>query len=510
MESGIPTTEPPPPPRPVPAAALAVGLPAIALLAALPFVQIGDGVNVSRLALFLGRFHPTVLHLPVAFLLLALILESLRLPAVSRLVPAFPDAATALVVWLAALSAFVAAVAGWLLAHEGGYDPDLLDRHLWAGAATGIGAMVCAILRTMAAARPEQPGPRRLAATAVVVTCGVMTFAAHAGAGLTHGEDYLTEYAPGPLRRFLGVPVPRDRSREPLKPFEERAAFADVVQPILESRCLGCHNESRRKGGLRMDAYAAVRKGGDSGPVVRADDPASSEILRRLRLPMEDKKHMPPKGKAQPAPEELAVLAWWVRAGAPDAAALGTLEVPPDAREAIEALIPEAERRALEERKRQEATRYEEALAGLRKTVPGSLRPILPGSRELEFTAAVAGRSFGDAELERLGAVGRDLAWLDLSRTGVTDAGLKALARMPNLKRLDLRGTAVGDEGAKALAGLAKLETLGLYGTKVTDAGLEPLRGLKALRRAYLADTKVTEAGVKRLREALPEVTIVQ
>ena len=109
---------------------------------------------------------------------------------------------------------------------------------------------------------------------------------------------------------------------------------------------------------------------------------------------------------------------------------------------------------------------------GLRAAVPGSLRAILPGERDLEYTAAIAGATFGDAELQKLASAGSDLLWLDLSRTGITDAGLKVLAKMPNLEHLDLRGTAVGDDGVRALAPLHNLQTLGLYGTAVTDAGL--------------------------------------
>ncbi len=120
----------------------------------------------------------------------------------------------------------------------------------------------------------------------------------------------------------------------------------------------------------------------------------------------------------------------------------------------------------------------------MRAAVPGSLRAIVPGERDLEYTAAVAGAAFGDAELEKLAAAGKDLVWLDLSRTGITDAGLKALGKMPNLQHLDLRGTAVGDAGLEALAPLHNLQTLGLYGTAVTDAGLPALQRLSWLETA--------------------------
>src|SRR5688572_19206419 len=98
--------------RPATALALAVGIPAIVILATLPFVQLGDGTNIPRFSLFLGRFHPTLLHLPIALLLLALLLELIRLPRVRRVVPSYPGTVLDAVLWLAALSGFATALAG--------------------------------------------------------------------------------------------------------------------------------------------------------------------------------------------------------------------------------------------------------------------------------------------------------------------------------------------------------------------------------------------------------------
>ena len=137
--------------------ALVVAIPAILALAALPFLQIGDGTSLPQLSLFLGRFHPTLLHLPVVLLLLALLLEGIRLPGLVRVAPSFPAIVLDSVLWLAALSGLAAAVTGWLLSHEGGYDAQLLDRHLWAGVATAIGAFVCVVCA--ASARPSRGWP---------------------------------------------------------------------------------------------------------------------------------------------------------------------------------------------------------------------------------------------------------------------------------------------------------------------------------------------------------------
>ena len=502
--------ESPPTDRPSNAPAFAVGVPAILILAALPFVRVGDGTSVPELSLFLGRFHPTLLHLPVTLLLLALLLEMVRLPRLERLLPAFPSAVLDSVLWLAALSGFATALAGWLLAHEGGYDAPLLDRHLWSGVATGIGAFACVLVRSLAKVRPDQAVLQRLATALVVATSGTMIFAAHAGGSLTHGEGYLTEHAPAPIRLLAGLPIPRDRSREMLTPIAERDAFEGVALRIFENHCTACHNAGKLKGNLRLDTYEGVLAGGQSGPVVVAGDPGSSELLKRVHLPPEDKAHMPPKGKTPLTDDETAVLAWWIEAGVPKDGTLKARKAPVEIRVAFSRTLPEGERRGVEELQNRQASEYEATLTGLRATVPGSLRAILPGERDLEYTAAIAGATFGDAELTKLESAGNDLLWLDLSRTSITDTGLKALAKMPNLEHLDLRGTAVGDDGVRALASLNHLHTLGLYGTRVTDAGLPALKGLPSLRRLYVGGTKVTGPGLAALRKAHAQLHIAQ
>ena len=96
-------------------------------LRACPSCGSGTARRLPQLSLFLGRFHPTLLHLPVALLLLALLLEMIRLPGLARVAPSFPALVLDSVLWLAALSGLAAAVAGWLLSHEGGYDGRLLE-----------------------------------------------------------------------------------------------------------------------------------------------------------------------------------------------------------------------------------------------------------------------------------------------------------------------------------------------------------------------------------------------
>ena len=98
---------------------------------------------------------------------------------------------------------------------------------------------------------------------------------------------------------------------------------------------------------------------------------------------------------------------------------------------------------------------------------------------------------------------------LDLTHSGMTDAGLKELAPLKQLASLGLGFTKVTDAGLKELASLKQLTYLYLDGTKVTDAGLKDLEGLKNLSELYLNRTQVTVVGLWDLRKALPKCTIV-
>jgi hypothetical protein len=88
---------------------------------------------------------------------------------------------------------------------------------------------------------------------------------------------------------------------------------------------------------------------------------------------------------------------------------------------------------------------------------------------------------------------------LNLYDTGMTDASLERLRKMPDLLTLNLNNNKITDAGLAVVQELRHLHSLSLNQTGITDAGLERLRCLPDLRDLYLLDTQVTDAGLVHL-----------
>ena len=92
--------------------------------------------------------------------------------------------------------------------------------------------------------------------------------------------------------------------------------FETKVRPILVSHCYACHSaDTKPAGGLRVDDYAGILRGGQSGPAVVPGDPEKSLLMQRVRHE-NPKRRMPKEGDPLTA-AEIADLAAWIKGGAP-------------------------------------------------------------------------------------------------------------------------------------------------------------------------------------------------
>jgi hypothetical protein len=92
-------------------------------------------------------------------------------------------------------------------------------------------------------------------------------------------------------------------------------SFEKHIAPILERRCLNCHNATERKGGLSIATRDDLLRGGDGGEVVSIGDPDGSPLVEQV-TPVNGKAAMPKKADALSA-NEIAALRDWIKRGAP-------------------------------------------------------------------------------------------------------------------------------------------------------------------------------------------------
>ena len=91
--------------------------------------------------------------------------------------------------------------------------------------------------------------------------------------------------------------------------------FVKQVQPILETKCVECHNPAKTKGKLQMHTAEALLKGGEGGATITPGKPEQSELLKRITLHKADDDVMPPKSDGLPA-AQVAILKQWIAEGA--------------------------------------------------------------------------------------------------------------------------------------------------------------------------------------------------
>lgn len=468
--------------------------------------------------LFFGHFHPLIVHLPIGFLLIAGLLELDRLV---RRHSVSPHIITFVLFW-SAVSATLACVFGYMLSLGGGYDDDTLQSHQWEGIGVAVLAWVAWAVKADKLAT-RIPFSQLLYAPALVVAVCLLLAAGHLGGNLTHGSDYLTQYAPGPIRSLVGLP-PRqpDVKIEPIKDVNQAMVYQQIVNPILQSRCVQCHNADKSKAKLRLDSPEMIRKGYEDGPVLVAGKSAESELVKTCLRPLEDDHHMPPKGKNQLTDGQIALLSWWIDQGAPFDKKVAEVTVTDAVRPVLASLtgnapagaeatvastasgqpapespvltmkMPVADPKAVEELKK----------AGL------LVLPLSKEQNQLEVSAVNA-RTFNDAQAALLPKISTQLVWLKLGDTDISDGALAQVAKLRNLQKLHLEQTKITDAGLKQLKELPYLEYLNLYGTGITDAGLTELAALKHLKTVYLWQTKVTDQGVANLKKALPDLDVV-
>lgn len=103
--------------------------------------------------------------------------------------------------------------------------------------------------------------------------------------------------------------------------------FVAHVKPVLEAKCVMCHNHQTLKGHMSLESRSEAIRTGALGAFIIPGRPESSLLITNIKSAHQSVSVMPPVGDRLTA-DETAILTQWVKEGAvwPEGAA-GTLRV---------------------------------------------------------------------------------------------------------------------------------------------------------------------------------------
>ena len=438
---------------------------------------------------FIGRFHPVLVHMPVGILILAVLFQWLSAKEKFQSL----QLAIGIALFWGMLSAIVSCISGYLLSTTDDYDKALIFKHQWFGIAVAVTSVIAYYLN-----RKNKP------IKWVMLPMALLIFiTGHLGGSITHGSGYLT-------KAFTGDDDKKgDAIRKPIANVQEAVAFAEVVKPILEAKCFGCHGPNKQKGKLRLDEPDFILKGGKNGEIIVAGKAEESALMKRIMLQKDNKDHMPPIEKSQLSKQEIELLHWWINGGA---------DFNKKVKDITQAENIKPVLQSLQSGKIKEEITFsdipeqpvEKALATAIQQLQLRGIAIMPVAQNSNYLSAnfVAVDSFTERDLQLLAPLKKQLIWLKLSNSKVVDSNLVNIARLSSITRLFLDKTMVTDMGMQQLKNLSGLQYLNLVGTKVTASGVSQLTSFKNLQHLYLYQTSISASEWSGLKKLFPKTII--
>jgi uncharacterized membrane protein len=463
---------------------------------------------------FIGHLHPLIVHLPIGILLLGVFMMAYEhYSGVDFKTP------ISFAFLVGSISAVLACIAGWILSNSGEYDTVLVQKHQWTGIATATLGLMAYLLKQY----------RKI--LAILLTL-LIFITGHYGGTLTHGENYLFN------SNENANTVPTDTLKGASKKITQTISsgkdsisivkynlYKDEVAPILKLRCYNCHAALKQKNGLRLDGEMFIKKGGKNGKIFIAGNTFKSPLYTSLVLPIDDEKHMPPKGKHQLSQNEILIIERWIKSGASFEDIIDTINNKEVANKNI-LDDSKSEKVKIEIR---EKTKDIVVDNNIKTTIkisslpnPAAISPaIIEGFKQenIILTNIAEGSNFvmanfvnvvpfNKASLQTLKNINEQLVILKLTNLAIDDNDLKIVADLKNIKKLNLENSLITDDGMTYIKQLSQLEQLNLYGTNISDEGLIQLTSLKNLSQIYLWKTKVTKGGIEQFKKIHPKVTI--
>jgi hypothetical protein len=481
-----------------------IGLVLIVFLLLLPSLAALDGELGNDWAIFIGRFHIVVLHLPIGWLMLIPFIEILARKC------AIPELAKAIrfILFFAVFSAILAVIIGFTLASSDGYSGDIVTTHMWLGITTAI----CTILACLFNESFLSNGKiffQRAYFVSLTVALVAVTWGGHLGGSLVQGEGYLTEKLPTDLKITLGL-----EKAEVLLSYDT-PIYTGFIEPMLASQCMSCHNAGKVKGQFQLDTPEGLFKGGKSKKAgIVAGNLKASEAFHRATLPRSDDKTMPPEGRTPLNDEQVALIRWWIEAGAPTTKSINQLDgktltsevtalIDEKINESAERLYPTKVFTSIE------ASQLKLHIQKLKTDFGIDIVPVSQDPKDgLQITAFNFHTSMDKNAWQALLPLAEFITYADLGGMTVNQQSWENLAKLPQLRSLLLDNATLESTDLVPLSSLKKLQVLNLFNTSISDTNSVLIAKIGSLKKLYLGQTKMTSAGITTIQTSLKQAKI--
>ena len=425
----------------------------------------------------LGRLHPLLVHLPIGFIILGLLFQW-----IDRKKNEFEKIIPQIYLW-GGISAVMACITGYLQYTSEGYAFDSIKFHLWLGIVT---ALFSFLMYLKMQKKHQIKNIHKVPLSVLTVSMFILlSITGHLGGNITHGEDFLIEPLPNEIKSALGfetfeekIIVLNDED------WEEAVFYEDVIKPILNNKCVSCHNPKKAKGELILSTEEGLLKGGENGEIIEVGMSAESPLYTRLVLPKEDEDHMPPKEKTQLTKEEIKLIATWIDKEHSFEHSIGELGLTKDL---FEAYFPRPANNNFPDVPIEQA--QTDSINKVKKEGI-HVEEISKTSKYLRVSC-VNKPDFTNKDMVLLNPILQHIAILDIGGTMVSDTILNTLAELPHLTVLKLDNTGIEGNNIELLENLEYLKSLNLSSSNFKKSNFNKLQRLKKLEKVYLHKTEI-------------------
>jgi hypothetical protein len=306
------------------------------------------------------------------------------------------------------------------------------------------------------------------------ITIVLLTLTGHFGGSMTHGEDYLK--------------LPEKKIETNFVIQDSINLYNEVIRPILDNKCVKCHNLSKSRGKLMLVSSDDIIKGGKSGKIFVPFNSSKSRLYNYSTLPLDDKLHMPPKGNVQLTNVEIQLLKHWIDLGGSFENFVEPLKQDAFLKNNLIAFFPKKEN-IISPPTLKDVVRLQNL----------NFRIERHSNQNNYIEAKFLGNILELKHLKALKKIKKQLIKLDLSGTNLNDKLMTKIESFENLKFLKINDTEISNKGLIFIN--EKIESLNLNNTSVTQEGVVSLINMKNIKNIYLWNTSINKTNQKLLQQ---------